>query len=494
MLNSLNLTPAFPEIFLLAAACVILLADLAIPDSKRQQTFWLTLVALGGTALLCLLQLGSTRTTEYAMHGMFVADAVGYTLKLFACVAVAITLIFSRHYASDRELMRGEWMTLSLFMLLGQMVIISAGNLLTLYLGLELMSLSLYALVALRRDSVNATEAGMKYFILGALASGFLLYGMSMLYGASGTLDIAQLAQAATSPDANRLLYALGLVFVVAGIAFKLSAAPFHMWAPDVYDGAPTAITLLIAGSSKLAAFAMVLRLIIEGLPSQAADWQQMFVVLSCLSLLIGNVTAIAQSNLKRLLAYSAIGQIGFMMLGFASGYGTGDAISDPASAYAAAMFYTLVYVFTTLGTFGVILLLTRAGFECDKISDLAGLNKRAPWLAFVMLLLMFSLTGIPPTVGFYAKLAVLQAAVGSGHLALAIFAVLMSAIAAFYYLRVVKVMYFDEPAEGFGPVAGAHEARVLLGITGALVLILGVFGGSVLSWCYDSMRIALSS
>ncbi|CAN5444246.1 NADH-quinone oxidoreductase subunit NuoN [soil metagenome] len=491
LMSSLNLALVYPEIFLLAAACVILLADLAIDQGKRHQTFWLTLVALGGTVLLCLIQLGSTGTTDYAMNGMFIADPVGLMLKLFACIAVAITLVYSRLYATDRELMRGEWMTLTLFMLLGQMVIISSGNLLTLYLGLELMSLSLYALVALRRDSVNATEAGMKYFVLGALASGFLLYGMSMLYGASGTLDIAKLGQAATDPDANHMLYSLGLVFVVAGLAFKLSAAPFHMWAPDVYDGAPTAITLLIAGSSKIAAFAMVLRLLLEGLPTLSAEWQQMFAVLSVLSLLIGNVTAIAQSNLKRMLAYSAIGQIGFMMLGFTSGMAVG---SDPAGAYAAAMFYTLVYVFTTLGTFGVILLLTRAGFECDKISDLAGLNKRSPWLAFVMLLLMFSLTGIPPTVGFYAKLAVLQAAIGSGHLALAIFAVLMSAIAAFYYLRVVKVMYFDEPAEGAGPVEGAHEARVLLGITGALVLVLGVFGGSLLSWCYDSMRIALTS
>ncbi len=487
----LNPAPAFPEIFLLAAACLILLADLAIADAKRVQTFWLAIVAVLGTALLVALQLGASRGTERAMNGMFVADPAGLGLQLFACLAVVLTLIYARGYATQRGLMRGEWIALTLFMLLGQLVIISAGNLVTLYLGLELMSLSLYALVALRRDSKTATEAGMKYFVLGALASGFLLYGMSMLYGASGTLDIARLMTAASDPSANRLLYSLGMVFVVAGLAFKLSAAPFHMWAPDVYEGAPTAITLLIAGSSKLAAFAMVLRLMIVGLGPLAVDWQPMFGVLAVLSLLIGNVTAIAQTNLKRLLAYSAIGQIGFMLLGFASGVGAGG---DAPGAYGAAMFYTMTYVLTTLGTFGVVMLLARDGFECDRITDLAGLSRRAPWLAFVMLLLMFSLAGIPPTVGFYAKLAVLQAAIGTGHVALAIFAVLMSAVAAYYYLRVIKVMYFDEPGDGAVAVQGTADARVLLGMTGALILLLGVFGGPLIAWCGEAVRIALTS
>jgi NADH-quinone oxidoreductase subunit N len=488
-LSSLNVAPAFPELFLLFAACVILVADLFIPEHRREQTFWLTLFAIGGTALLALMMVG-TGGTEYALAGMYVADPVAYVLKLLACIAVAITLVFSRQYAKDRDLLRGEWCVLALFSLLGQMIMMSAANLLVVYLGLELMSLSLYALVALRRDSAVATEAAMKYFVLGALASGFLLYGMSMIYGATGTLDLREIAQASAQATANTKLLALGTVFIVSGIAFKIGAVPFHMWVPDVYQGSPTAVTLMIAGAPKLAAFAMILRLMVDGLITMSGDWQQMFEILVVLSLAIGNITAIAQTNLKRMLAFSTIAQMGFMLLGFVSGAGD---LPERAGPYSTAMFYSIVYVFTTLGTFGVIMLLAREGFECDQISDLKGLNKRSPWMAFVVLLLMFSLAGVPPTVGFYAKLAVLQSAVGAGHIGVSIFAVLMSLIGAFYYLRVVKVAYFDEPEDNSVIVTTA-DSRVLLALSGGFVLVFGIFGNALLSWCYNSLTIALTS
>jgi len=374
--------------------------------------------------------------------------------------------------------------------LLGMFVMISSNNLLLTYMGLELLTLSAYALVALRRDNASATEAAMKYFVLGAMASGFLLYGMSMLYGATGTLDITQLFKSISSGQIRPDVLVFGLVFIVAGLAFKLGVVPFHMWIPDVYQGAPTAVTLMIGGAPKLAAFAICIRLLVEGMRPLAGDWQQMLMVLSVGSLLIGNLAAIAQTNLKRMLAFSTISQMGFVLLGLMSGVVNGDAVTFAANAYSSSMFY-VTYVLTTLATFGVILLLSREGFESEEIADFAGLNQRSSLYAAVMAICAFSLAGIPPMVGFYAKLSVLQALVVSGqpvYLGMAIFAVLMSLIGAFYYLRLVKVMYFDEPIT-VTTVSAPADVRVVLTINGALVLILGLAPSSLMALCASSVR-----
>jgi NADH-quinone oxidoreductase subunit N len=367
------------------------------------------------------------------------------------------------------------------------MVMISANHFLVLYLGLELMSLCLYAMVALNRDSAASTEAAMKYFVLGALASGLLLYGMSMLYGATGALELTQVAQAIAAGQANRTVLVFGLVFVVAGIAFKLGVVPFHMWIPDVYQGAPNAITLFIGSAPKLAAFAMAMRLLVNGLLELAIDWQQMLVILAVLSMAIGNLAAIAQSNIKRMLAYSTISHMGFMLLGLLAGVVQGNRFSAP-DAYSAAMFYSVVYVLTAAGAFGMVLAMSRAGFEAEEIDDYRGLNQRSPWYAFLMLLLMFSLAGVPPTVGFYAKLSVLDAVVKAGQIWLAVVAVIFSLIGAFYYLRVVKLMYFDEPRET-APIGSSLDARMLLSANGLAVLVLGVLPGPLMALCLAAIQ-----
>ncbi len=435
----------------------------------------------------------------YAFDGLYVTDPMANVLKMFAALATALALVYGRGYARDRGIWQGELFVLALFVLLGVMLMISANNLLVVYLGLELQALALYALVALRRDDARATEAAMKYFVLGALASGFLLYGMSMLYGAAGTLDINELARnIAAGRVASRAALVLGTVFIVAGLAFKLGAVPFHMWLPDVYQGAPTPITLLIGTAPKLAAFAIAFRMLVEGLLPLAVDWQPMLALLAVASMAVGNITAIAQTNLKRMLAYSTIGQMGFMLLAMLSGVVGGNTMVT-ANAWSAAMFYVITYAITTLGTFGVIMLLARQGFEAEEIADLKGLNRRSPWYAFVMLLLMFSLAGIPPTVGFYAKLVVLQALLGSGMgglggsiaIWLAVVAVLLSLVAAYYYLRVVKVMYFDEPADA-APCVAATDMRVALSINGGSVLVLGIVPQYLLALCAQAMVRAL--
>jgi NADH-quinone oxidoreductase subunit N len=355
--------------------------------------------------------------------------------------------------------------------------------------------LSLYALAALRRDHSRSTEAAMKYFVLGAMASGFLLYGMSMLYGATGSLDHGRIFEVIGRGEANHLVLVFGVVFVVAGLGFKLGAVPFHMWVPDVYHGAPTAVTLLIAGAPKLAAFGLVMRLLVEALLGLAVDWQQMLVVLSACSLVIGNVIAIAQTNLKRMLAYSTIAQMGFLLLGMVAGVVHGNTLSA-ANAYSSSMFYIITYVVTTLGSFGMIMLLARQGFEAEEVSDLAGLNKRSPWMAAVMAIFMFSLAGIPPTVGFYAKLAVLQALVStneSGLIMLAIFAVVLSLVGAFYYLRVVKVMYFDEPTD-LTPATAPADAKFVLALNGAAVLVFGLLPGGLMAMCAQAIVKALGT
>jgi NADH-quinone oxidoreductase subunit N len=491
-MQPLNTLAALPEIVLLVAACVLLVADLFVPDARRNVTYIASLVILTLVGALCWLFL-SAGVVTYAFGGMYVTDPMASLLKLVAVIAVALVMVYSQSYARDRGIWKGELFTLTLFALLGIMLMISANNLLVIYLGLELQALSLYALVALRRDHAVSSEAAMKYFVLGALASGFLLYGMSMLYGASGTLDINELAdRVVTGHVASRVSLVFGTVFIVAGLAFKFGAVPFHMWVPDVYQGAPTPVTMLIGSAPKLAVFAVAFRILVEGLLPLAADWQRMLVVLAVASLVLGNLTAIAQSNLKRMLAYSTIAQMGFVLLAMLSGVVGGNA-SSTVNSYSAAMFYLITYALTTLGTFGIILLLARRGFEAEEISDLKGLNRRSPWYAFVMLLLMFSLAGIPPTVGFYAKLVVLQALLGDGlhggMLWLAIIAVMFSLVGAFYYLRVVKIMYFDEPPAGApAPIAATTDMRVALSINGALVLVLGVLPQYLLKLCTDAM------
>jgi len=389
---------------------------------------------------------------------------------------------------------RGEFFSLSMFALLGIMTMISANNLLVIYLGLELQSLSLYGLVALRRDDRGATEAAMKYFVLGALASGFLLYGMSILYGAVGTLDINELARRIASGQVVNVALILGTIFVVAGVAFKLGAAPFHMWVPDVYQGAPTPVTLLLASAPKLAAFAIAFRLLVEGLPQLAVDWQRMLALIAVASIAIGNVTAVAQTNLKRMLGYSTIGQMGFLLLALLAGV-VGGNTTITAGAYGAAMFYVITYALATAGCFGCILLLAREGFEAEEIADFRGLAKRSPWYAFVMTVMMFSLAGVPPTMGFYAKLVVLQALISDGASVamntLAVVAVLFSLVGAYYYIRVVKTMWFDE-GKDVSPFEVGHDTRIALTANGVLVLVLGILPQGLLALCYGAMLRAL--
>ena len=491
MIDKLSWVAVYPEMVLLVMACVIALMDLGVKSPKRTATYVVTLLTLAVTAYL-QADLALRGTTIYAFGNMVVSDAMGNWLKCFATVAVMVTLVYGRPYAAHRDMLRGgELFTLSIFALLGMSVMISGNNLLVIYMGLELLTLSSYALVALRRDNATATEAAMKYFVLGAMASGFLLYGMSMLYGATGSLDITAIFKAIASGQIRHQVLVFGLVFIVAGLAFKLGVVPFHMWIPDVYQGAPTAITLMIGGAPKLAAFAMTMRLLVEGMLPLAVDWQQMLLVLAVGSLLVGNLAAIAQTNVKRMLAFSTISQMGFVLIGIMSGVVNGDALTLTANAYSSAMFYVITYVLTTLAAFGILLLLSQEGFESEEIADLAGLNQRSPLYAGVMAVCLLSLAGIPPLVGFYAKFAVLQALVASGQdfqLAIAVFAVLMSLIGAFYYLRVIKVMYFDNPITASSIVAPL-DVRAVLCVNGALVLVLGLFPGGLLALCGASVR-----
>ena len=497
MIDKLSWIAVFPEIVLLVMASVIALVDLSVQSPKRTFTYCLTLATLAAIAVLQALY-AIEGQTFYGFGNMVVSDPMGAWLKCFATVAVMVTLVYGRPYAADRQMLRGgEFFTLSLFSLLGMFVMISGHNFLVIYMGLELMTLSSYALVALRRDDARATEAAMKYFVLGALASGFLLYGLSMIYGATGSLDLNEVFNAIASRQVKHQVLVFGVVFIVAGLAFKLGAVPFHMWLPDVYQGAPTAVTLMIGGAPQLAAFAICIRLLVEGLMPLAIDWQQMLVVMAIGSLLVGNLAAVAQSNLKRMLAFSTISQMGFLLLGLLAGVIGGNQLNTE-SAYSASMFYALTYVLTTLAAFGIIMLLARAGHESEEITDLAGLNQRSPLYAGVMAMAMFSLAGLPPLVGFYAKLSVLQALISSqqaGYIALAVFAVLMSLIGAFYYLRIIKVMYFDAPlASNSQPLVAAADARIVLTINGALLLLLGVMPGGLMTLCAQAMNSIVKS
>ncbi|MFA9217965.1 MAG: NADH-quinone oxidoreductase subunit NuoN [Sphingomonadaceae bacterium] len=491
-----DLAPVSAEIFLVIAASAILLFDMFLSEGKRSITYVLSLLTLLVCGILSYNDYAAG-TTVYTFSNMFVSDPMSNLLKIFTYGAVGVTLVYSRQYATDRGMLSGnlggEFYVLALFSMLGQMVMISGNNFLSIYMGIELMSLSLYALVAFRRDNHRATEAAMKYFILGALASGFLLYGMSMLYGATGTLDLTLVAKAAASGTIKPTILVFGLVFLVAGLAFKLGAVPFHMWVPDVYQGAPTAVTLLLGGAPKIATFAVCIRLLVEGLLPMAVDWQQMLMVLAVLSLAVGNLTAIAQTNLKRMLAYSTIAQMGFVLLGLLAGVaGTTDR-SGAAAAYSGSMFYVITYVMTTLGTFGLIMLLARGGFEAEEIADFKGLSQRSPWFALVMTVLLFSLAGVPPMMGFAAKFSVLNSVLRTGQIWLTVVAVLFSLIGAFYYLRVIKFMWFDEPTDQ-QPIVVSNDMALVLSLNGFALLIMGMLPGPLLAACKKAMELTLNS
>jgi NADH-quinone oxidoreductase subunit N len=482
----INHIPVLPEVVLLVGACAVMIADLYVKDEGRRMSVVLAQVLLALCALATLFVEFGTRQRLVLFNGHFIVDHLANLLKLVCYLSVSAALVYSRGYLEERRLLRGEFISLLLFSLLGMMVLISAGSFLTVFLGLELMSLCLYALVALNRDSAQSTEAAMKYFVLGALSSGLLLYGMSMIYGATGTLQLGEVAQQVarlSASAADRSLLVFGTVFIVAGLAFKIGVVPFHMWIPDVYHGATTPVTLIVSSGPKVAAFAMIIRMLVNALPALAPDWQQMLALLAILSIALGNITAIAQSNLKRMLAYSAIAHMGFMLLGLLSG-NVGGNWMNRSDAYSASLFYMIIYTIMTVGAFGMLLYLSHAGFDCENLDDVKGLNRRSPWHAMLMMIIMFSLAGIPPTAGFYAKLAVFQAAVAAGHVWLAVAAVLLSLVGAFYYLRVVKLMYFDEPAAESGPIRPQHVGRFVIAANGLFLLVLGIVPQNLMAMC----------
>ncbi|NOQ80844.1 MAG: NADH-quinone oxidoreductase subunit NuoN, partial [Gammaproteobacteria bacterium] len=454
--------PAMPEIFLLSMVCVIMIIDLFLKDESRGATYVLSLIALIATAFLSFSNFSTESITTF--NGSFILDPMATILKIAICIIVVGVFIYAKDYLKDRNMYKGEYFTLGLFGVLGMMVMVSAGNFLTVYLGLELLSLSMYAMIAMQRDSIVASEAAMKYFILGAIASGILLYGMSMVYGVTGSLDLATINKAVSGAD--RVVMSFGLVFIILGVAFKLGAVPFHMWMPDVYHGSPTSVTLYIASAPKIAAFAMMYRLLVDGLSGMQADWQMILIILSVLSMVFGNIVAIAQTNIKRMLAYSTISHVGFIIMGV---------VASTQAGYGAAMFYAIVYAIMSVAGFGMIVLLSRAGFEAENIEDFKGLNQRSPWFAFVMMAIMFSMAGVPPFLGFWAKIAVLQEAVNSGFLWLAIVGVLASVIGAFYYLRVIKAVYFDKPVDET-PIQASMDIRLTLSLNGMAILALGLY------------------
>ena len=470
-MNWSSLAPAVPEIWLAAAICVILLVDVFAGERRRGLTATLTLLALAVSAGLTV-QYGHVTQRTVLFDGMYVADELGFALKLAAFLFVAVALLYSRTYLENRSILRGEYYVLALSALLGIFVLVSANSLLTVYIGVELLALSVYALVAFDDSGISA-EAAMKYFVLGAIASGALLYGMSLIYGLTGTLDLGEIAARLQPPFSPGVI--LGLTFIVVAVAFKLGAVPFHMWLPDVYEGAPTSVTLFIGTAPKIAYFALTLRLLAQSLAGTETEWSQMLAALAVLTLVVGNVVAIVQTNLKRMLAYSTIANVGFIVLGFVAGTPDG---------YAAALYYTLVYVLVALGSFGVILLASAKGFEADQLEDYKGLYQRDPLLALAMMALMFSTAGVPPLVGFWAKLRIFQALWETNHLWLVVTAAAMSVVGAYYYLRVIKLMYFDEPAPHLPPVQAAAGVRVALGLNAAAVLLLGVLPGPLLDLC----------
>lgn len=470
-----NMMLAMPEMFILVMACVILVFDLFVSDNNRILTYGLAQLTLVAAFFLTVSDYSSS--AAFTFNGSFIRDPMSDLLKICIYLAAMVVFLYAKDYLRQNNIFKGEFFVLGLFGVLGMMIMVSAHSLLTLYLGLELLSLTLYAMVALKRDSMMASESAMKYFVLGAIASGMLLYGMSMIYGVTGSLDLAVISQNITQVK-DQIILVFGLVFLLVGVAFKLGAVPFHMWVPDVYHGAPTAVTLYIASAPKIAAFAMLMRLLVDGLYGLHEQWQGILVILAILSMGIGNIVAIAQSNIKRMFAYSAISHIGFLLLGVLTG---------TESGFAASMFYILAYVLMSLGGFGMIILLSRDGFEAENLSDFKGLNARSPWYAFMMLILIFSMAGVPPFLGFWAKLSVLQEVVASDMVWLAVVAVIFSIIGAFYYLRVIKIMYFDEP-EDSSPLMCSVDMRAMITTNSILVLVIGLFPGDLMALCMSAI------
>lgn len=470
-----DLLPALPEIIMLAMTCLVLIVDLFLTQEKRWISLMLAVLTLVFTALAVVFVAPADSISTFG--GSFILDQLAVTLKIVTCLVVLLVFVYSRDYLADHDIYKGEYYVLGLFATLGMMIMISAHSFLLIYLGLELLSLSLYAMIAFNRNSSAASEAAMKYFVLGAMASGLLLYGISILYGITGTLNITQLAEVVSlKMEQYPVPLAFALTFIVVGLSFKLGAVPFHMWLPDVYQGSPTSVTLFIGTAPKIAGFAMAIRLLVDGLGDLHADWSQMLIVLSVASMFIGNVIAIAQTNFKRMLAYSTISHVGFILLGILSG---------TANGFASAMFYTITYVITASVAFGVLMLLNRKGKEAENITDLSGLNHTNPWHAAMLALAMLSMAGVPPTVGFYAKLSVLQSVIQIDLIWLAVLAVLFSVIGLFYYLRVIKIMYFDQPQQDqVTTIKQAIDVKILLSVNGLSLLGLGIFPSALMGYC----------
>lgn len=472
-----NFAPAIPEIVLLALASFILIADTMWSKRFKYATYYATQASLLVVGLLILVSFTSTDIVTF--NDSFVRDSFADVLKLFIIVVSLGVFLFSKEYLNQNDFFNGEFFILGLFGVLGMFVMVSAYNFITLFVGLEIMSLAMYAMIAMQRDSAKATEAAIKYFVLGALATGLLLYGLSMIYGATGTLTIPHVAEVIASGKADSVVLAFGVVFIVIGLGFKLGAVPFHMWVPDVYHGAPTAVTLFIGAAPKIAAFAIVYRLLVDALPGLVADWQELLIIMSVLSMVVGTVIALAQTNFKRLLAYSGIAHIGFLLLGF---------IAATPEGYSSAMFYVLVYALTSVAAFGMIIALARTGQEFDEIKDFKGLNQRNPWLAVMMLIVMFSMAGIPPFIGFYAKIVVLEEVISAGFVWLAIIGVVTAVMGAFYYLRVVKVMYFDHPESDVALQATTREMAVAVSVFSLALLVLGLMPAWLMTVAYNTL------
>lgn len=493
-MSTLNLIPALPELILTASLPILMLVDLFVPQKRRDITFWLSVLVIAACTAGSLWLSGCCRTV-YTFGGSFVADSVSHVLKLCTYGAMFLTLVYARRYVNERGMtsahLGGAFYLLALFSMLGQMAVISSADFLTLYLGIELMMFPLYTLAALKREDGKSVEAATKYFILGALGTGLLLYGISMIYGASGSLKFIDVAAAITGQHTNWMIMVFGIVFVVCGIAFKLGAVPFHMWLPDVFEGVPTAVTLLIGGVPKLAGFAVCLRVLGQALLPMAIDWQPMLIVVAILSMALGNLVAIMQKNIKRMLAYSTISHMGYMLLGMLSGVKLTGEGGVSFTAYGASFYYIAVYVLATLGAFGVIMVLSQNGYEADKLDDFKGLHKRSPWVAFMMLLCLFSFAGVPPLVGFYGKVAVFQAVIDAGLTWLAIIGILFAVIGGFFYLRVVKLMYLDAPDDA-AKISLPKDSAFALAVNGILIILMGVLPGPLMDWCIEAVRISM--
>jgi NADH-quinone oxidoreductase subunit N len=473
---------ALPDIFILCMAAFILLVDVFLPERKRIITYLLVQFTLVVTFLISVSQYNNYPSPIVTFSGNYIIDKLSIILKIFVCVLSFFAFLYAREYIKDRNMARGEYYVLGLFAVLGMMVMASAYSFLMIYLGLELLSLSLYAMVAMQRESVAATEAAMKYFVMGALASGMLLYGISLVYGATGSIQLLEIGNLLQNSNPS-MVVTLGLCFILAGVMFKFGAVPFHMWVPDVYQGAPTSVTLFIASAPKIAAFGITMRILVEALPTEVLHWQHVLIVIAVLSMFFGNVLAIAQTNIKRMLAYSSIAHIGYMLLGIIAG-------PYSAEGYSAAMFYIATYVIVAVGGFAVITILSQRGTEFEDLEDYRGLNARNPWIAFMMLLLMFSMAGVPPTVGFFAKLGLLEALVEAHLVWLAALALLFAIIGAYYYLRIVMLMYFEDPAKEFKGtrIYIARDLMVAISINGIAALALGFFPSNFIDMCRISV------